>query len=153
MKKKISGLSDTVNEFISTKTITLSEFLFLFRPHIRFSRYDSYIYGTHYKSHNSPTKNETQLITNIGRGVVKIKKHNKKYMKRLIGSNNTTGSLNFFRLDVFDDFEPDKLIKTEIMFSGYTWDRKYRLYDLIYTCKRFIPNLLIDIEKFLLEKL
>ena len=85
----------------------------------------------------------------------KRRKNQIKFIKRFNGNKKITD----FRLYVliftqFDEFD-DIIIKKELRFTGdyIYYNKQYKLYDIIYTFKRLIPNLIINLEMQLLEKL
>jgi hypothetical protein len=156
MKKKINGLSNLTVEFIKDRKITFSKFLSLFQPYVKtefrsrnalgYSRADED--WEHVREDGTKYKNRPICVLNI-----KVKKKERKKIKRILSSNQTDNLLTFFYHIEYDEEGIEVSREMHFRNSQMYRIRDFRLYDFLYEMRKLLPNLIIDLEITLMESL
>ena len=149
MKKKINGLADLTVQFLEEKNITLSQFLELFKPYVTARLGSGFIGGSYADwryERTDGTKYQNKIVFTVD---IKVKKKERKKIKRILSSNQTDNHLSFFyHIEYGDD---DEIVSKELRFRNnqmYRF-RDFKLYDFLYEFRKILPNLIIDLEMML----
>ena len=153
MKKKINGLAELTVQFLEDKNITTLQFLSLFKPYVK-ARISGGFTGGSLEDWKQERRDGTKYTNRIAFIInIKVKKKERKKIKRILSSNQTDNELTFFYHIEYD--ENDEVISKELRFRNnqmYRY-RDFKLYDFLYELRKILPNLLIDLEIMLMGSL
>ena len=143
MKKKIHGLAQLTSQFIEEKNITFNQFLELFDPYIERDENLKLPPMFRWTLIDNMKYDEIIIIHIIN---IKIKKHERKKIKRILTSNPMDNRLTFFFYPLID--KEKNIIGKELRFRNNQMYRMrdFKLYDLLFEFRKLLPNLLIDLE-------
>lgn len=148
MKKKINGLANLTEQFIDDKNITFHQFIKLFHPFVR-TKHLTPITRRAFEwdaLSDCPNKYKNIIVCTLH---VKLKKIERKKIKRILSSRQNDNELTFFYHIIYD--EDDNLISKHLKFRNNQMYRMrdFKLYDFLYEFRKLLPNLLIDLEMML----
>ncbi len=150
MKKKINGLSHLLVDYIENGHITIMEVFRLCQPYIKIRFGDPTPTMSGFKKERDDgTKYQTKQICVVE---VIVKKKERQKIKRILSNNMRDNQITFYYQTEYD--EEDNLISKEIcLVNNRKWRGKpLKLYDFLYEFRKLKPNLLIDLEIMMMER-
>lgn len=152
MKKKINGLSTLIIDYIENGHITIMEVFRLCQPYLKICFGDPTpdLRGFRKQERDDGTKYERKTICVVE---ILVKKNDRKKIKRILSNSMTDNQLTFFYHVEYNE-EGDQISKEIHFMSNRKWRWKhFRLYDFLYEFRKLKPNLLIDLEMMMMERI